>query len=198
MTCKPSTTAASAAFSTGTSSPALPSARARHAMGSTPLTGRTAPVSASSPTMMKLSNWSDCELVTGRQHADGDGQIETRPLLFDIGRGQIDGRAAHGKLEPGIGQRRGDAVPRFLHRRIRQPDDDDDRIAPAGIDLHLDGEGFDSIDRGGQNTGQHGRILGERGRKGNAVLRPCPVEIDTPGVGAQSFAHEALPHEGQI
>ena len=66
-----------------------------------------------------------------------------------IRRGEIDGAAAHGKLEPGIGQRGGDAVPRLLHRRIRQADDDDNRIAPAAIDLHLDGEGFDSVDSGG-------------------------------------------------
>ena len=56
MTCNPSTTAASAAFSAGTSTPVIFSARARQAMGSTPLTGRTCPVNASSPTMTKLSN----------------------------------------------------------------------------------------------------------------------------------------------
>jgi hypothetical protein len=41
------------------------------------------------------------------------------------------------------------------------------------IDLHLDGEGFDSIDGGGQNTDQHGRIVGEGGRKGNEVFLGC-------------------------
>src|SRR5271157_5550755 len=69
-------------------------------------------------------------------------------------------------------QRRADAVARFLPRRVQQPDDDDGRIAPAAIDLHLEGEGFDAIDSGGQNTGQHGCMLGERGRKGNAVFAP--------------------------
>jgi hypothetical protein len=38
------------------------------------------------------------------------------------------------------------------------------------IDVHLDGEGFDAIDSGGQNAGQHGWMLGERGRKDNAVF----------------------------
>jgi len=88
----------------------------------------------------------------------------------DIRRGEIDGAASHGEFEPGIGQRGGDAVPRFLHRRIRQADDDDEGIPPAAIDLHLDGEGFDTIDRSGQNTGKHGRIVAEHGRKGNAVF----------------------------
>ena len=52
----------------------------------------------------------------------------------------------NGKFEPGIGQRRRDAVARFLHRRIRQPDDDDQGVAPAGVDLHFDGVGFNAID----------------------------------------------------
>src|ERR1041385_201656 len=44
MTCRPLTTAASAALSFGTSRPILPSAFARSAIGSTPFTERTAPV----------------------------------------------------------------------------------------------------------------------------------------------------------
>jgi len=48
----------------------------------------------------------------------------------------------------------------------------DEGIAPAAIDLDLDGEGFDSIDGGGQNAGQHGRIVVEQKRKGNAVFAP--------------------------
>jgi hypothetical protein len=69
-----------------------------------------------------------------------------------------------------------------LHRRIRQPDDDYDGPTPAAIDLHLDREGFNTIDLrlrrkwpdyggqgGGQNTGKHGRIVLKRWRKCNAV-----------------------------
>src|SRR6266516_8163390 len=44
MTCRPLTTAASAALSFGTSRPILPSALARRAMGNAPLTDRTPPV----------------------------------------------------------------------------------------------------------------------------------------------------------
>jgi hypothetical protein len=72
------------------------------------------------------------------EHPDGDGQIETRPLLADIRRRQIDGGPPHGKLEPGIGQRRRNPVARFLDRRIWQPDDDDDGVPLAAIDLHLE------------------------------------------------------------
>ncbi|MGA2541302.1 MAG: hypothetical protein ABSG78_07035 [Verrucomicrobiota bacterium] len=31
-------------------------------------------------------------------------------------------------------------------------DDDDHGIAQTGIDLHLDGEGFNAVDSGGQNN----------------------------------------------
>src|SRR6266516_3702405 len=44
MTCRPFTTAASAALSFGTSKPTLPSALARSAMAKAPLTERTPPV----------------------------------------------------------------------------------------------------------------------------------------------------------
>ena len=44
----------------------------------------------------------------------------------DIRRGEIDGGSPHGKSEPRIGQRRRDPVPRLLHRRVRQADDDDE------------------------------------------------------------------------
>jgi hypothetical protein len=57
----------------------------------------------------------------------------------------------------------------FWNRRKRH-NYDDDRIFLAAIDLHLDGECLDSIDRSGQNTGKHVWIVCERGRKGNAVL----------------------------
>jgi hypothetical protein len=39
------------------------------------------------------------------------------------------------------------------------------------MDLRLDGEDFDSIDRNAQNTGQHERNLGDRGRAHNAGFR---------------------------
>ena len=74
---------------------------------------------------------------------------ETQPLLLDIRRREIDGGAARGNFEPGIGQRRADAVARFLHRCVRQTDDDNQRVAPAGVDLDLNRKGFDAVERGG-------------------------------------------------
>ena len=93
------------------------------------------------------------ELFAGGEHADGDGQIETRPFLLHVGGREVDGRAAHRKFEAGIGERGADAVARFLHRGVRQADDDDDRVAPAGVDFDFDGIRLDAIDRGGTNLG---------------------------------------------
>jgi len=59
---------------------------------------------------------------------------------------------------------------RHAFRRVRPTDNDDGCIAPARIDLHLDGEGFNAVDGGGQDTGQHRPIVSEGGRKGNAVF----------------------------
>ena len=46
---------------------------------------------------------------------------ETQPLLLDIRRREIDGGPARENFEPGIGQRRADAVARFLHRSANHP-----------------------------------------------------------------------------
>jgi hypothetical protein len=40
------------------------------------------------------------QLVIAREHADGDGQIKTRPLLLDIRQREVDRGAAHGILNP--------------------------------------------------------------------------------------------------
>ena len=66
-----------------------------------------------------------------------------------------------------LGYRRGRQNRRKRHNY------DDNRVTPAGIDLQLDRQGFDAID-GGQNAGQHRRILGEAGREGNAVFAAPP------------------------
>ena len=93
------------------------------------------------------------DLFAGGQHAERDGQIEARPFLFHVGGREIDGRAAHREFEAGIGERGGDAVARFLHRGVRQADDDDQRVAPAGVDLDFDRIRFNAIERRGTDLG---------------------------------------------
>jgi hypothetical protein len=62
------------------------------------------------------------DLLAGRRHADGDGQIEARPLFLHFRRGEVDGRAAESEVEPGIAERRHDPVTRFFDGGIRQAD----------------------------------------------------------------------------
>jgi len=88
-------------------------------------------------------------LFAGGQHADGDGQVEARPLLFHVGGREVDGRASHRKFETGIRERGGDAVARFLHRGVRQSDDDDEGVAVTGIDLDFNRKSFNPVERSG-------------------------------------------------
>jgi hypothetical protein len=45
-------------------------------------------------------------------------------------------------------------------------------VSPQPVDFDLDRKGFDAIDSSRQNTSQHGWMLGERLRKGNALPLP--------------------------
>src|SRR6266404_8479840 len=83
------------------------------------------------------------DLFAGGEHADGDGEVEAGAFLFDVGGGEIDGGAAHGELEAGIGEGGGDAVLGFAHGGVGQADDDNLCVTPAGVDLDFDGIGFD-------------------------------------------------------
>ena len=63
----------------------------------------------------------------------------------------------NGEVEAGIGERGDDAVARFFHRGVGQADDDDQRVAIAGVDFDFDGISLDAIDRGGTDFGEHER-----------------------------------------
>jgi len=61
------------------------------------------------------------QLVIAREHADGDGQIKTRPLLLDIRQREIDRGAAHGILNPELASAwRGLAIPSPPHLAARR------------------------------------------------------------------------------
>ena len=55
-------------------------------MGSTPLTGRTAPVERQFADHDEVVQLVGFDLFAGGQHADGDGQVEARPFLLHVGR----------------------------------------------------------------------------------------------------------------
>ena len=119
----------------------LPRRRASSATGKTPFTGRTAPLSASSPTKLKLSNG--------------------LPFLFYIGWREIDrGPPARPKIAA-IADRGRDPVAALLYRRIRQTNDHNVRIAIGGINLDLDFVSVDAEDGGGVDPGEHDARLAE-------------------------------------
>ena len=82
-----------------------------------------------------------------------DGQIEAGPFFLHVGGREVDGGAAEGEGVAGIDERRHDAVARFFDRGVGQADDDDESITESGIDLDLDGVGFDAVHGGGTDFG---------------------------------------------
>ena len=59
------------------------------------------------------------------------GRSKLGPFLLHIGGREVDRGAAQGEVEAGIGERGADAVARFFHGGIGQPDDDNDGVAPT-------------------------------------------------------------------
>ena len=197
MTCKPATTAASAAFSAGTSTPIFPSAFARIATGNTPLQRPHRAGEREFADGDKIVELIGLDLFARRQHPERDGQIEARPLLFHVGGREVDGRAAHRKFVAGIGERGRHAVARFLHRGVRQADDDNQRVAPAGVDLDFDRKSFDAVERGGADLREHGILMAEIERNSNVYFqqgkeicrRPCSTTGSSriPKLGEHAF-----------
>ena len=81
------------------------------------------------------------------------GKSKLGPSFLYVGRREIDRRAAHGEFERGIGDRSADPIPGLFHRGVRQTDNDDEGIAPTGIDLDLDRVSLNTIDSSRTNLG---------------------------------------------
>jgi hypothetical protein len=105
------------------------------------------------------------DLFAGGEDADGDGEIEAGAFFFDVGGSEVDGRAAHGEFEGGIADGGADAVLEFADGSIWKADDDDLGIAITGVDLDFNRIGFDAVNGGGQNAGQHRGVMAETGGK---------------------------------
>ena len=137
----------------------FPRRRASIATGRTPLTARTAPFKRELADETEIVEDVRLDFLRGRDHAERDRQIETRPFFFNVGRREIDRRPPARPKIAAVADRGGDAIAAFLHRRIGQPDDDDLRIPAAGVDLDLDFVGIDSVNGSGVNFGEHeGRV----------------------------------------
>jgi hypothetical protein len=93
----------------------------------------------------------------GGQDADGDRQIEGRPLLANVRRSEVHGHRVARHAVAGIAHRRAHAIETLADGALRQPDHGEMRQAGAGeVDLDLDQQPVDALQGTGKRGGQHG------------------------------------------
>ena len=97
----------------------------------------------------------------GSNHPHSNREIETRTLFFNIGRGEVDGRALAGPTQAAVRDGGGDAVLALADGGVGQADDNHDGVARAGVHLDLHFNGFNALNGGGENAGKHGQALAE-------------------------------------
>src|ERR1700744_2268506 len=102
------------------------------------------------------------KLFTRGQHSQRNGQIKPRPFFFYIGRCEIDGRTSHWKFIAPIDEGSCDPVAGFLYRGTRPAHNDDERIAIACIDFHLNRISIYAGERGGADLSKHPLLWPEK------------------------------------
>ena len=125
ITSTPSTTAASAALSAGTSSPRRPFCVGRgHGHRQRALGRPRRAVQGQLADDGVLLEQLGGRLAAAQEDAQGDGQIERRGVLGHVGRGEVDDDAVLRPLKARIDDRPLDAMGAFLDGRLGQADDD--------------------------------------------------------------------------
>ncbi|MCY1219213.1 hypothetical protein D9M72_311770 [compost metagenome] len=78
------------------------------------------------------------DLAAGGQDAERDGQVEAAGFLGQVGRGQVDGDAAVGKLVAAVEDGGAYALAAFAHAGVGQADDGEGRqaVGKVGLDPH--------------------------------------------------------------
>src|SRR5216684_7995217 len=151
------TIAASSAFASGTKSACLPRRRASKATGSTPLTGRTLPSSANSPTKLNFSN---AEVFSSSATAiipSAIGRLKLGPsFLMSAGARLIVVRLRdhlYALLAIAVRTR---SLLSFT-AGTRQAHNDHLRVARAGVDFAFHFVSVNAVNCGRINLCQHGR-----------------------------------------
>src|SRR5215207_8488009 len=80
----------------------------------------------------------DGHLSARGEEADRDRQVEARPRLAHVRGGEVDRQPLLRELQPGVEERRADALTRLAERAVRQPDEHERRESLAEVDLHGD------------------------------------------------------------
>ena len=194
MTSIPSTTAASAALSAGTTMPAQARLLARRpspsrARPSPAASCRRAPARRRRRTA-RTAPTASCPLPASMP--ERDRQIERRRLLRQLGRGQVDDDAVLRADEAAVDHRPLDAVRALLDRRFGQADEDRlGQRARRDVDLDLDRQGVDA--RGAKRCGawrawQQGTTEAQRTQRGECPHAAAAVLSRVAGASASCGA----------
>ena len=96
------------------------------------------------------------DLVGGGQDAHGDGQVVGRPLLAQVGRGEVDGEAVRRVIEPAVGKRGAHPFATLAYGNIGQADQRHLFQAAGNIHLDVNGLGIEADDGTTVHFGKHG------------------------------------------
>ena len=138
--------------------------------------GRIEPSSASSrrsTTPKRLGG----DLTGGAEDRRRDRQVESRARLAQIGRREVRGDPLQRELEARVDDCRPDALARLPHRGVRQSDERERRQAAMDVDLDVDGEGVDAVERECSRPGEHATKLGAADARVAPSMRRLRTEV---------------------
>ena len=95
------------------------------------------------------------EQARRREHAERNRQIEARALFAHVGRRQVDGDAMGRKLEPRVADRAANPIAALTDAGVGQSHHGEAGQAERHVDLDLDRERLDPVDRRGPHAGEH-------------------------------------------
>ena len=90
------------------------------------------------------------------EHAHRDREIVGRPRLAQVGRGEVDGDAMRGIVEPRVANRGPDPIAAFAHAGVGQPDQRERGHAERDVDLDENDRGLDADQGRGAQLREHG------------------------------------------
>ncbi len=102
------------------------------------------------------------QLPCSNEDTERDRKVERGAFLANVGRSQINRYAPRRQSKAGVHQRRPNALAALLDRPRRQTDDGPLRETLRRVDFDRHWIGFDSLDGGGADGGEHSRIVGPR------------------------------------
>jgi hypothetical protein len=95
------------------------------------------------------------DLPRRRCKRTGEGEIESRAGLSQVGRGEAGRDPAKREVVSRVLHRGSNPLPRLTYGGVRQADQAETGQATADVDLHLDRTDLSAIDREGNGPGEH-------------------------------------------